>query len=521
MRYFKADGNITDQDDPAAYYIVVTEYDDQKRPIHQESKIISTQILVCETTWTYQSGGKVAEETTKFNENGSFLSADKSVKDKNGNQVEYTLYEQPGVASYWCENKYDANNKLVESKNFSSDGSRNVSTYRADGTISKTESWTSENVHLLSLSHENGETSYSLVEYPDGRRQEWWYSAEGTTTAEKHRDTDGSSFEKTYNSKGDLTKLVSYAAGGNVTYSETLEYHANGNLKKKDCVYDNGLKEEMLYNESGICIQKTSDDTDSGKKEVIKYTDAGVMESKVTNQPDGTIVEEYYDISGKQTQQVCISPDGSQVTFRYNLSGTIMSETYLDAEGNLLGIRQYTYNSINQLIKETYSFGTGGFMETYYNNSEQPYRECIYNSAGKMTSETVRTYYPSGFTQTSKEYDADRNCTFITYYENGPVQERLEYTADGNLTEKQCNQPDLSGYIEEYYENGLVKTLFVYGPNYDYTEETQYTYRDDGTLKTAKVIDKKTWAYEIIEYAEDGKTQVKVTKYDANDNVIG
>jgi hypothetical protein len=236
--------------------------------------------------------------------------------------------------------------------------------------------------------------------------------------------------------------------------------------------------------------------------------------------PDGNISEYYYYTTGKKQQEISYSPDGSRVVYAYNYQEQVTTQTFYDANGNRQGVRTYDYLG-DRVSKETYYYPEGGYTETYYNNAKQPHRECVYDKSGNLTNEIVRTYYSSGFTQTSKEYDADRNCTIITYYENGPFQERLEYTADGSLTEKQCNQPDLSGYIEEYYENGLVKTLFVYGPNYDHTEETQYTYRDDGTLKTAKVIDKKTWAYEIIEYAEDGKTQVKVTKYDANDNVIG
>jgi hypothetical protein len=46
VSYFKADGNITDENDPVAYFVVTTEYDAQKRPVAQEKRIISSQVLV-------------------------------------------------------------------------------------------------------------------------------------------------------------------------------------------------------------------------------------------------------------------------------------------------------------------------------------------------------------------------------------------------------------------------------------------------------------------------------------------
>ena len=522
VRYFKADGNITDENDPAAYYIVVTEYDDQKRPVNQEAKIISTQVLVQQTNWSYQSGGKVTTETTKYNANGAFLSADKSVKDKNGNQVEYVLYEQPGVPSFWSESKFDANNKQTEAKTFHSDGSKSITTYRPDGTISKSEIWTVDNTYLLSLSHDNGETSYSLVEYTDGRRQEWWYRTDGTTSAEKHRNGDGSSYAIDYNLNGDRVKATGYDSNGNTTYTETTEYHQNGNIKKKDYVHHSGLKEESLYNENGICILKTITNTDDNTEEVTKYSDDGLITSKRKQNGDGTITETYYYAGSEKLQlRVEIDKDGSCTKFGYDHHGNNTTQTFLDANGNRTGYRELTYNLSNKLTKETYYFSEGGYMETYYDNAGQQKRECMYNIAGKMIHETVRTFYATGITKTSRYYDEDRNCEETTYYENGQPYTIMNYTADDRLIKKQHTELDYSGYIEEYNENGLVETLFVFGPNFDYTTETRYTYRADGTLKTAQVIHKPSWDYEIIEYAEDGKTQVKVTKYDANDNVIG
>lgn len=515
--YYNVSYGIVDEKDPTAYYVMVTEYDDQRRPISRDLKIISGMTPVYVMDWTYHADGKETEETTKYMD-GVYDYADKSVKDANGRQIEYIYYDEPGVPSFWSETVYNSDGSSVE-KNYDSDGSKSITVRNKNGIITKSEGWTSEGTYVFGEYYESGEDKYSKIEYPDGRLQEKWKDIDGTVTAEKSRNADGSRWEHQNNENGDLVMSVSYDANGNKKESTKREYHNNGKISKQ--IYENadGTREECIYNTNGICIKKTTTHTDSASQNIIEYADNGVIARELLIWGDGDVTEIIYNTSGKKQKQIEHSADGSRVESEYNSQEKVTKETYFDTSGNRQGIRVYEYVG-NRVSKEIYYYPEGGRMEEEHNATGQLVRRCMYDSTGKMTSEEVNTYYPTGIQKTTVAYDADRNYTKYTYYEDGG-SEMYQYTADDKLTKKQVTKKDLSGFIEEYDENGLLELRFVHGPDFDYTTEEHYTYRADGTLESAKIIDRHTRAYDIIEYAEDGKTQVKVTKYDSNDKVIG
>ncbi|MBE6978660.1 MAG: hypothetical protein E7438_08575 [Ruminococcaceae bacterium] len=520
VSYLDAGDAFVDEGDPAAVAKLVTEYDSKKRPIHQEKILLAGNKVLRVIDWTYHTGGNETEEIVKYNNDGSFASAEKSVKNKNGKQIEFVFYEQPGVPSYWSENAYDANNNLTETKWFQSDGSKTVTSYRKNGSIIKSETWQANGDYsLLECDEDNNELHY-IMKYPDGRSTEVWQDSKGTELGRIERNADGTWSEWEYNAQGKLTKYNRYAADENIISCDQRQYHANGNISKRDYFDNSGQTIRETYNESGICTLKTTGRSD-GSSEMIKYTDAGVMTSKRETTAEGDITEYIYDASGKLQKQEWLPVVGGRTVTEYDAKGNEIKKSYFDKDGKNTGIQVNEYNSANKLVKEIYYFPEGGRMETEYNVTGQESRKCMYNSAGKLTSEDIYTRYPSGFMKTTTSYDEDRNYTIISYYENAGMKERMEYTANGRLTEKQVHEPDGSSVMEEYREDGLVEADFIFGPGYDLICENQYTYRSNGTVESVKRIDKKTWAYDITTYASDGKTKVETVSYDANGKEIG
>ncbi len=376
---------------------------------------------------------------------------------------------------------------------------------------------------------------------------------EKTKETEETKPADGEESEENGDSKGTLQvnvqKWGSAAEDGNQYANDCLEHimknyyqdltpysdewyaketeimNANPNIYgdengagARQSVGGEGRRNAVIYDTDVITLPGLEAEKETDKTEEVKETD--------DNDKEKTEVE-------KESK---IPKDAIEQEEREKLDNGAEIATYTDAEGNVIGKKQFNGDEVmwESTIEKTED---GGTAETKYWTDSGDVEKTIYDAEGNKTS--VETAYSDGTTSKATNFknndDGSVNADVIyssgdgkqiakstkTFHEDGSIYEEKTYTEDNRteqITYSNTGLPKDSTIIQTdgskaevvYDIDGSPKTCEYYDAEGGHTGTAEYTYQEENFLITS------------TEYQEDGETPKTKTinKYDANGEVV-
>ena len=258
----------------------------------------------------------------------------------------------------------------------------------------------------------------------------------------------------------------------------------------------------------------------------------GLLTFKPVNEDYATY---YFDnVTGIMAQDKIIEVDG--VRYKAYSDGTCSAivktakTTYLDADGEITGILEATYDNEGKALKRTgynddgsiawyeeSEYDDNGNWLKHINTSQGIYVYYEYNSSGQ---EVKSTYYDKDGNvdaQYITEYNADGNKIKMTHTgRDGKIVNITEYLYDAQLLSQEINysyDTDGSSYIdmvEEYDGHGNVIKETSYNKDGEIYSIYDYEYDEKGTMI------KYTSSYPL----SDGRIYVAIEEYDSYGNRI-
>ncbi len=550
-----ASDNTTDDsqnEDEVVDYEVISESVDKTKPFMQTSSAYDNtgNYLASKTD---EAGNTV---TYTYDANGNTT----SVTDGEGNVVNYTYNSSNDVTSVksnGAENKYSYNgvNSVSAithngfSYNFNYDVFNNLISTKIGDVAIASNTYSANNGNLTKTTYANGDfVEYTYDKYDNltkitgenGTIAEFIYNKKGlvakavdnssTTTTYYYYDFGGNlTGEYRQNKSGDLAYYLSVDEEGNQIEKTSI----NGQLKTITTGTDKDGKE--FVSNDGITAETTTDDF--GRKTEVKTSRGEGKSVFFTNY-------EYANGKAENSTTNLVS----KLTQQYGIDELVQYEYTYDKNGNITEIKQngkttnkYTYDSLNQLIKEydyvnrffiIYSYDGAGNIQakneqyldpTYDYPSGKPKGNVYYYNDTEWKDKLTRI---NGYEITYDEMGnplSYRNSMTMTW-QNGRQLASLQ-TADNSVSYKydsngmRTQKTDNSGTTYYYYDSnknliGLTKgnkTLLFY-------------YDSDGNVTSFKYNDTmyyyiKNLQGDIVKIIDQAGTEVAGYVYDAWGNI--
>ena len=226
----------------------------------------------------------------------------------------------------------------------------------------------------------------------------------------------------TYNEYGDMLRMTSYDAEGNITTDlwYEYEYDADGNKLLEKYYGDGVLMDETAY-EAGVPVSYTAYYED-GTKTVTEYDENGNTPHSVYYDADGSVASETwseYDFTADgvsyESKNTMIDFDGTKYIGEYNEQGDMTAWLCYDAGGSLVTEERYEFEYDAEGRKQVKRSYVGGMLT----------EELIYTL---VTYEDGWMNYPG----TVIEYETDGSKTVTEYDENDEIISVTTYDAAGN-----------------------------------------------------------------------------------------
>lgn len=226
----------------------------------------------------------------------------------------------------------------------------------------------------------------------------------------------------TYNEYGDILRMTSYDANGNVIgdLRYEYEYDADGNKLLAKYYADGVLMDETAY-EEGLPVRYTTYYED-GTESFAEYDENGNVFHFVFYEADGAVSSETWsefgftaDGESYESKNTMVDADGVKYIGEYNQQGDMTAWFCYDAGGNLLTEERYEFE---------------------YDAEGRTQVKRIYIS-GVLTEELIYTVVTDeagwmGYPGTVITYEADGSMTVTEYDENDNVISVTTYDAAGN-----------------------------------------------------------------------------------------
>ena len=360
--------------------------------------------------------------------------------------------------------------------------------------------------------------------YSSGKAVNYTYGKRKVTI-----NTNGHSFEKEYDSWGNVKKSTDTAA------TMEYEYYSNGKTKKATCC---GVSTDMEYDAAGNRILLK--DADAGKR-TSEYDALG----RITIQEDeqGNVICKSYDRLGRVTSESGVA---NSVNYSYNVRGQMTSaycgnnstsiaydkfgrktKELRNPEFGETQISEYKYNDVGQVYEETlpgnikvgYGYDSYGNLVSRSIGGVEVWKLLSHNGktlryallGGKLENVTKRD--KNGYMSTNNLYFGGKNIDWISYSFN-PITGNLSkksrkgdafinyfsYDAMDRLTGcvsiAQIGITDTTLTPKPYFGNSLQPNsigVVLPGDKYPTTIGDKYVYADNGNILSTTAIGNYTY----------------------------
>ena len=360
--------------------------------------------------------------------------------------------------------------------------------------------------------------------YSSGKAVNYTYGKRKVTI-----NTNGHSFEKEYDSWGNVKKSTDTAA------TMEYEYYSNGKTKKATCC---GVSTDMEYDAAGNRILLK--DADAGKR-TSEYDALG----RITIQEDeqGNVICKSYDRLGRVTSESGVA---NSVNYSYNVRGQMTSaycgnnstsiaydkfgrktKELRNPEFGETQISEYKYNDVGQVYEETlpgnikvgYGYDSYGNLVSRSIGGVEVWKLLSHNGktlryallGGKLENVTKRD--KNGYMSTNNLYFGGKNIDWISYSFN-PITGNLSkksrkgeafiksfsYDAMDRLTGcvsiAQIVITDTTLTPKPYFGNSLQQNsigVVLPGDKYPTTIGDKYVYEDNGNILSTTAIGNYTY----------------------------
>ena len=270
---------------------------------------------------------------------------------KNSGQQEYWLY------SY---SEFNRNGNQIEQTVYTQDGSmveRTLKEYNAGGFVIREKYFAGEDEAAEEKSYDRNENGLILKEfkhYLDGSYDTttYEYDSQNRILSRITQNDEGETEQKTIHEYRDdfLVKSQVFDGDGNLLQSDEFKYDEKGNSVEHKRV-DNETAEESFI--------------------VTSYNSNGRKRREERFDEDGDLISQsVFDENGKG-QLVKITETGSDknitILFRYDENGNAIEQEELDEEGNQLVLVKRAYDEVNNLVhSEVFIDGQGLTLPQHY-----------------------------------------------------------------------------------------------------------------------------------------------------------
>lgn len=281
----------------------------------------------------------------------------------------------------------------------------------------------------------------SDITYADGYRVLSTYHENGNWATTETIRPDGSSSLVTYDTQGNMLDQTDKDADGNIiTHPDdnaVYTYHPNGEVATKIFTMEDDTVIEEYYDETGRRI-----------KQIAQY-------------PDGKKAEHYYDENHLLVRYVCYQPDGffSDETYQYYDDGSYKTVIFTDSDGNS-GETTFFPGSKDAVSHALNISPNGDRSEIFYIEKDVPSKRI--DTVNGVTEETVYTYHANGQKASDSTTSTAGGYRITTYYENGT---KATYEA------KSISEAGET-FRKEQYSSGGVLLLDIYQDANQYSEAT-------------------------------------------------
>ena len=212
---------------------------------------------------------------------------------------------------------------------------------------------------------------------------------------------------------------------GTVEYRWYYRYDPNGEISTSSRCNANGLcvqRETFTYNESNDVLSKT----------IYISNEAGTATKKVS------YTEYIYSDDGKLCKEITNLPNEYKETvYEYNADGNISASKDYNLAGEIIGTKQYIYDSLKNLTNENFYDGNsnylGGIVYTY-KDSKLSSKKYDGNQISEITETDAKGEITKSFLISKEEYYYDgENVTKTFFYDiegNRIYTETAEYDGD-------------------------------------------------------------------------------------------
>ena len=320
-------------------------------------------------------------------------------------------------------------------------------------------------------------------------------------------ETDRMSYEDvyTYDEKGYLIKDVNTRVESSVTTVSVIEYAYDRNFLRESRVYidQDDYSSVITYDKRGNVLSKVT--WKKGKIDTITrntYNQQGKpleLKEEGGDYPSQHVYS--YDTAGRILTHYYELPTYTcNITYTYAEDGSyVENETYLRSDTDSGETVEYHYDSEGRIIskerslsdgivteREEYAYDDKGNKVTYrwIQYDEVRVTDYEYNDAGLLIKEETRY----------AEKDEPEEIVKYTYTEDGK-QTLREYTWDGTKWGKEEHV---------YDEQGRLIHVMHKDPWGDLSDETKYSFNEDGTLKSLMKYENSEQTVSTYEYDEWG-----------------
>ena len=427
--------------------------------------------------------------------------------DENGNEISRLYYDGDRNLIRRDEASYDAEGRMVSMAGYDEGDNLRISReweYNAAGKVAKlTTRLDGKDFSTVVPEYDShGEKIHWVETAADGTvlgeiTYEYEYDAKGTKLSSRQTYFDGSTWDITYDIRGNaVTEIYRNWAGEETRY-------------------------ERVFNEYGEVIENTAYDADGNMTFRSEYSwdNRGRNTKCVTYTPDGEV--DYrngyvYDAHGNEYAG-SYEAQGFHETWQtvYDIAGYPIRSfsTYRQSNYQSEGIDYYDYLG-NVETSESYSEGALNYKAEYQ-----------YDAYGRELGHTGTSYNPYDGTYTVYVYDADGNETETKMYDgNGAVIANIEreYDENGHETRYVERRPDgtiayeyTSRYSADGIEEYFMSIQYTDTGAVEYRSETWY---DSQGREIKNIYENQDGYYHCYETQYDGNVTTK-TGYDRDGNV--
>jgi len=334
--FLNSNGVFVEADNPGAVQKLIVQYDEQWRERHREGYSLKTGKRVSLEEHTYHANGGQTILTYQFHEDGSFVSGNQIVLNRENRMIAEVSYSAVDVVYGQKEFTYHANGNVASEKYSDTDGTKSSNTYRKNGTLIRTEVDYADGSRYARECNEEGNDVYLLNVDSDGAFTEQTWNNAGRLISEVQQDTDGTQHKFYYNEDGKEYQRYEIAADGTVLKDWRWKYEAG---KLTYSVFYNQVNDstEVWYNEAGIAVQERMINGATGDAECRYFDDQGNCTGSSSHYMEGTkYVTLEYNASGVLTKKILEDWDKSYSVTEYDAAEKEVCTSYYDSKGKLL-----------------------------------------------------------------------------------------------------------------------------------------------------------------------------------------